>query len=303
MRVRSFCLILLCLILFSSCSASFEGLPESVSLSPKPKKPAVTQKTPLYIPPEERLPRVDRRAEAIYQKNPQLTPVDFSSPALLPLTEDAGEAYLEKLVFLCDSPNYWLKPFGLLPGGTQTKQVWTGPEGTMTLAYLRGYRILDPYDNTERTIPQTVSLHKPEYIVIALGLNGVSFMDEAYFTEEYVNLIREIRAASPETILLLQSIYPISPKSRVWGSITNAMITRANSWILKIAEECGCHYLDSYSCLVGEDGNAKSEWSLPDGFHPNREGLERVLEYIRTHAYFPPADVPFVKRGGVYLKQ
>ena len=34
----------------------------------------------------------------------------------------------------------WMWPFGLLNGGTETKQIWTGPEGTMTLKYLRGYR-------------------------------------------------------------------------------------------------------------------------------------------------------------------
>ena len=230
---------------------------------------------------------VDRSAEEIYKNHPELTPVNYDSPALLPKSDDMGMAYIDRLTFICDSPTYWLKLYGLLSEGYDTKQIWTGPEGTMTLAYLRDYLIVDPYDGTLRTIPETAALHKPPMIVIAVGINGISFMDEAYFTEEYEHLINVLQEASPTSQILLQAIYPISPTFHKWGSITNASITKGNSWILKIAEKYNLPYIDAFSALVGEDGNIRPELVKDDGLHPNTDGLVTVLEYLRTHAYVP----------------
>ena len=106
---------------------------------------------------------------------------------------------------------------------------------------------------------------------------------EETFVAEYKKLIDELQAASPDTEIILQSILPISPLYRYWGDITNVTITAANSWILKIAQEYSLGYLDTFSVLVGEDGNIKSELVQEDGLHPNRDGLTKVLEYIRTH--------------------
>lgn len=226
----------------------------------------------------------DRTAEEVYAANPELTPVNYDSPALLPLTEDMGQEYVDNIVFLCDSPFYWLKLYELLSDGYGTTQVWTGPEGTMTLAYLRDFKILDPIDNVERTIPETVAIHQPPVIMITVGINGIAFMDEAYFKEEYTNLVNEIREADPDVTLIFQSILPISPAYSGWGDITNETVTAANAWLLELAEALDAHYLDSFSCLVGEDGNIQPDLVMSDGLHANKEGLTKVLEYIRTHA-------------------
>ena len=228
---------------------------------------------------------VDRTGEEIYMQYPDLTPVDYSSPNILPVSEDMGQEYVDKLTFICDSPTYWMWPWGLLGGGKDTNSIWTGPEGTMTLAYQSTYCILDPYDNVEKPIRQVVEEHKPEYLIIAVGINGVSFMDEEEFKADYADLVSDILEISPETKLMCQSIYPITPAYRWWGDITNVTITRANSWILDIAEEYGVPYLDTFSVLIDEDSYAKDELMGSDGLHPNYEGLKTVLQYIRTHKY------------------
>ncbi len=244
--------------------------------------------TPLPQPTPSPKPEPDRRAAHIYAANPALTPVNYDSPALLLPTEDAGQAYVDKLTFICDSPTYWLWPRGLLSGGKDSKQIWTGPEGTMTLAYQGTYHILDPYDKKQKPIRDVVAQHQPEYIVIALGINGISFMKEDYFSKEYTSLVQDIQKISPKTKLILQSIYPINRKYKHYGNITNAMITAGNSWILRIAEENGCVYLDTHAILLDDNGHAKDELMLNDGLHPNTAGLELILDYIRTHAYLPP---------------
>ena len=232
-------------------------------------------------------PPADRTGEEIYEAHGELTPVNYDSPALLPLTADAGQGYIDNITFLCDSPFYALKVFEMLSGGYGTTQIWTGPEGTMTLGYLDGFEILDPFDDTLRTIPEALALHKPPVLMITLGINGVALWDEAEFREAYVWLINMIREASPDTVILTQSILPISPDYVNWGMFTNALITEANSWILEISEQYGLHYLDTYSALAGEDGNIRPEFVQIDGLHIRPEGLEAALSYIRTHAYLP----------------
>ncbi len=240
---------------------------------------------PEPVPEPEPAPEPDRSKAYVYEQNPALTPVDYDSPALLPISEDLGQEYQNSIVFLCDSPTYWMGPFGLLDGGSGMEQIWTGPEGTMTLAYQSSYSILDPYDQTEKPIRDVVEQHKPERMIIALGINGIMFMDKDSFTAEYKDLVSDIKELSPETDVIFQSIYPITTAYKNWGAITNVMITEANSWILDMAEELGCKYLDSFSVLVGDDGNAKPELMQKDGLHPNEEGLTLVLEYIRTHGH------------------
>ena len=286
-------LLLVSFLLFSSCAQEENAAAPEASVSvpvataAPTATPAPDSATPKPTP--EPTPEIDRSAQWIYVDHPELTPVDYDSPALLPISDDMGQDYLDRITFLCDSPTYWLWPLGLLSGGDESTQVWTGPGGTMTLAYQSDYKILDPYDGVERPIREVVALHQPEMMIIALGINGISFMDEEYFTQEYTDLVADIREISPGTTLLLQSVYPITPAYRYWGSITNGMITECNSWILKIAEDTGCLYLDTFSVLLGEDGNAKPELMRSDGLHPNGDGLTLVLQYIRTHGAQPGA--------------
>ena len=247
-----------------------------------------TMSTPTTTAPPA--PQADRSAAYIYKLNPQLTPVNYDSPALLVPSEDMGQEYIDRITFICDSPTYWLWPLELLSDGKDSKQIWTGPEGTMTLAYQSSYQIFDPYDNAERPIRDVVALHPPDILIIALGINGISFMDEEYFSTEYMDLVTDIREISPDTIIILQSIYPITQQYRYYGGITNAMITAGNSWIMAIAEETGCSYLDTISVLLNDEGMAKDELMLNDGLHPNIDGLSLILDYIRTHAYVEKED-------------
>ena len=282
-------LLLLGLLIFSLISkksgnngSSSSGSGKSISSSATDVK---SRSTTASSSSAESKPSADRSKEYIYKNHPEFTPVNYDSPALLGLTKDAGTAYRDKLYFICDSPTYWMWPFGLLGGGKDTKQIWTGPEGTQTLAYQKTYKIVDPFDKKEKLIIDVVREHKPEYIVIAMGINGIAIMDDKAFIDEYTDLVTKIQLASPKTKILCSSIYPITKRYKYWGSITNASITKANSYILKIAEETGTHYIDTFAAIIGDDGEAKKELMQNDGLHPNEEGLKAILDYIRTHAY------------------
>lgn len=223
------------------------------------------------------------RGDWIYRTNRGYTALDYTSETLLLPSEDLGQKYIDRLTFICDSPTYWLLWFDLLSDDKGYTQMWTGPGGTMTLAYQSTYKILDPFDEEERYIKDVVERHPPDILVIALGINGISFMDEGYFKEEYAALIRTVREKSPDTLIICQSIFPITEDYIYYGDITNEMVTKANTWILDVAEEMTCSYSDVFTVFYDESGVLQEHLFQKDGLHPNKEGLELVIQYIRTH--------------------
>lgn len=284
-RIKISILMMITAVL-SLCAACVSAAVGQSAAPPSPPLPLHTEAAvPASLPSPA--PTPDSSGAYIYEKNPNLTPVNYSSGAILPPGEDAGQEYIDGLTFLGDSTTYGFIFYESLAEGKDTKQVWTGFDGTMTLSFQSSVLIKDPTDGEGRTIRQCAELHQPDFLVVTLGLNGISFMDEEYFVSEYKSLITDIKALSPETSVILQSIYPISQNYIYWGSITNDMVTRANFWILEIAEDTGCPYLDTYSVLAGDDGSIMPRYESGDGIHLSPEGLDTVLDYIRTHAYFP----------------
>lgn len=222
----------------------------------------------------------DASVLAIYEKYGYTVP-DYSLSAILPETEPADDAYMESIVYLCDSTLYHLYSKDLV----ERSRIWTGKEYTQTLDYQDTVKILDTTDNTEHPIREMARIHKPERMVICLGTNGIDWMSPDDVYDEFCDLIKGIKEASPDTEIIIQSIMPMTPDMYGWSraSFDNAKITACNAKVLKAAADSGVRYLDTFSVLIGENGLLKEEYSS-DGLHLTKEGLEAVLDYIRTHS-------------------
>ncbi|MBR1659074.1 MAG: hypothetical protein IJ705_01990 [Oscillospiraceae bacterium] len=213
-------------------------------------------------------------------------PAPSAGTARLGETPDAGHAYLDKITFLGDSTTYGIGYY-YNQGYTDLcppEQVWTPASGTLTLSYYNIATIVYPETEEELTIAEAVERSKPEYLMLTLGVNGVSFMDEEWFLRDYGALIDLIREASPDTKVILNSIYPVAASYKWLNDINNDKIRAANVWIEQLAESKGVRFLNSYECLVGPDGNLPEEDQNGDGIHLNGEAFTKVMEYIRTHA-------------------
>lgn len=208
-----------------------------------------------------------------------------ASSVLLAETDDAGQEYIDKLTFLGDSTTYGLKYYEVLSGGKNTTQVWTPASGTLTLFNYATATIVFPEDGQEISIVDAVTRKLPEYLVITLGVNGVSMMDEDWFKTDYTALVQSIQAASPDTKIICNSIYPVENDYEQIESINNTNIPQANEWIKAVAEATGCKYADSASVLKAEDGSLREDYGNGDGIHLNADGFNAVLNYLRTHAY------------------
>ncbi len=230
--------------------------------------------------------------EAPSTNTPQTT-LDYLSlypDTVLAETADAGQAYIDKLVFLGDSTTYGLRAYKMLAGGKDTTQVWTPKTGTLTLSQASFATIVYPETDEELTIADAVAKKKPEYLVITLGVNGVAFMKEDYFKSEYKKIIESVQTASPDTKIICQSIFPVAKTYARLESINNELIDAANKWICEIAAECGVKYLDTNSALRDADGWLPEDYHNGDGMHLQTNSFTIELNNIRTHAWPGEAD-------------
>ena len=285
------CLIaaLLALVL-SSCGGGGD-VPITTPPPPQTESPAdVTDETPgaeTETPGSETTPGTQATnppAETTANPGGQTNPSGVVAPGVaLGQTADAGQAYIDKLTFLGDSTTYGLKAYSMLSGGQNTTQVWTPSNGTLTLSFYETATIVTP--NGEMLIKDAAAAYQPEYLVITLGVNGVSFMDEASFKDCYTKLIQNILAASPNTKIICNSIYPNMTSYKYYGDINNENITRANGWIQEVAAATGTKYSDTCSVLKDGNGALRGDYCNGDGIHLNPAGFTAVLNYLRTHAY------------------
>ncbi|MGI5985677.1 MAG: hypothetical protein GXY01_00580 [Clostridiales bacterium] len=211
---------------------------------------------------------------------PSISPPDGTAGARLGETEDMGQEYVDKFIFLGDSTTNGLAHYEIVPA----TQVWTPKSGTLSLWLWSSATI--QYRDTKAEVPikDAVTEKQPEYMLITLGVNGVALMDEEYFIEEYTNLVLAIKEASPDTKIILNSIYPVSAKYPASSGITNEKIDTANTWIERIADSTDVKYLDSASVLKGPDG-AMIEGYDTDGIHLSADSFKLVINYLRTHGY------------------
>ena len=232
---------------------------------------------------------VTPQAELTTAADTTLNPYVQSS-VILGETEDAGIEYQDKIIFVGDSTTHHLIASESLSDGQNTKQVWTPTSGTLLLdTDINTKTIYCPQTNTEITISAAAGLFKPEYMIITLGVNGSGGAEKDKFSACYKKLIDAIKDVSPDTKIILQSVFPVTAEySAENNGITNAKIDIINQWIIQIASDCDCKYLDTEIVLKDSSGALIKEYNTEyhnDGYHIWKAGYSAVLEYIRTHAY------------------
>ena len=225
------------------------------------------------------------------------------SSAVLGESADMGQEYIDSIIFLGDSTTYHLKSRGVLTGGKDTKQVWSGsdvdesgkviPAGTLTLdGRITSAHVYYPRTGESLTIAQALEKEKPEYLIITLGVNGISYvnLDDTKSVNNFIScykaLVNAARKASPDTKIILQSIFPVTEAySQNGNGITNEKIDAANTWITQLAKDTGCKYLDSANVLKNDNGALSAIYDNGDGYHLTADAYRAVLQYIRTHGY------------------
>lgn len=218
-------------------------------------------------------------------------PVSATPDARLAETGDMGQAYLDSIVFVGDSTTAHLRSRGVLSGGTSTKQVWVPSDNTLLLDLnITAKKIVYPDTGEQLTIADATAKAKPAYMVLTIGLNGVtSFVgNKNLYQNCYGKLIEAIQEASPDTKIILQSVFPVAANQKTFSvdaATLNGYIDTLNGYVLELAGKYEVRYLDTASVLKGADGNLPEAYQNGDGIHLTAEGYNVILNYIRTHGY------------------
>lgn len=159
-------------------------------------------------------------------------------------------------------------------------QILTPPDGTFYLPNLPTTRIL--YRGERLTLGEAMKRASPRILIVTVGVNGLNRWNKDEFMQLYNRLLDVFASASPDTQIILQSIFPTA-KSRAkrLSGFTVERVDMVNQWILEIAQSRNLRYINSADFLKGEDGWLCAEYQNGDGLHLNTDGFKCVLLAIQ----------------------
>ena len=225
-------------------------------------------------------------------------PVSASSeqeiPTILERSKDMGEDYIDSFVFFGESTTYHIKSRGVLKGGVNTTQVLADKSGTAILdTSTADMKVIHPESGELVSFEEAIKRKKPKYLLMTFGLNGATSKikrGKEYFKDCYLKLINTVRAASPNTKIILGSCFPVAEnmdmsRYSVDLDTLNQYIATINSWTVELCRDEDLRYLDMNETLTDERGRLKLEYQVGDGHHLTKEAYIKIIEYIRTHGY------------------
>lgn len=185
----------------------------------------------------------------------------------------------EKIVFFGDSTTAHLK----LRGGIDASRVWSGQSNTVLFSSVNDVRpIYFADENRSYSLGEAVGKKHPPILVITLGVSGgAGMMPEEKFKSAYKKMIDTVREFSPDTILFVQSILPLSEKSKKhFNLLTKEAVEEANVWIKQVCCEEDVAFIDTYPLLCDENGYLKKIYQNDEYMHLTRKAYEVMLEYV-----------------------
>lgn len=191
---------------------------------------------------------------------------------------DAGQVYLDSLVYLCDASFIPLRSSGLTAG-----QVWGSESGSLPMNKLDLWTITFPADNSQRSPGQACMLSQPKTLVLCIGSEGLDGLNEDSFVQYYEALIEDIHNYSPATVMICCPVASVAPGYTGLDNMSGTRAAEINSWIMRVCRETGAWYAD-LTGVLNDGGYLRVEFAEPDGRTLNAAGLNAMLNYLRIHA-------------------
>ena len=262
---------------------------------PPETQPPETQ-PPETLPPETQPPET----QPPETQPPETYPIwtyDYSQP--VPLTDEVGKAYFDRVAMIGDSMTYGLLMkyrYTTFSGVTPLCQV--GASGAKVIGgtevFLSGYDGLMPDWSSsrkyagEKIVNYFDDLGDPGAIYLFYGAND-AFQPVNSFISAYRQMIARLRRLYPSAAIYVTSVFPFGKsyaEDPSWGGLFggNAKVVQMNGALQQMCFEEKVYYLDVYSVLVNESGDLRAEYSVGDGIHLSDAGKTVWKEYLCCHA-------------------
>lgn len=227
-----------------------------------------------------------------FGKNPCVTGVVSRNPAKgswnnkgdidNPASTGPFQDYIENTVFIGDSRTYGFITYRFIKQENVFAEIGQSHKGA------RFEHFIDLGTGSLLTVAQAVGIKKPERMIVSYGINGIAYTGPQTFMNEYEALIDDLRAASPDSLIIIQSILPVSSYYQTYidSRLTNEKIDSYNALLKQLAEEKDCRYLDTSGVLKDGGNCLSSEYDSGDGLHFNSRVYEVLLQYLDQHRIF-----------------
>lgn len=188
------------------------------------------------------------------------------------------EEYINETVFIGDSRTNGLAVYNFIPGENVLAKDGENHRSART------EKIITAKSGKAVTIAEAVAEKKPTRMIVSFGINGVSFMEESSFMEDYSALLDDLYKASPYSIIIVQSILPVSKSfENARPTMSNAVIDRYNALLKELAGKKGFGFLDSSAVLKDKNNCLDEKYDSGDGLHFNKAAYEALLQFYNKN--------------------
>lgn len=221
------------------------------------------------------------------------------SSTILEESEDAGQDYVDEMLFLGDSNTARMyRMFDYCSYDNAIGSVGMSAKSLATYACVQ----LQGYSNYV-TMAKAVSLMQPQRVILTFGTNDLSPNYAAEdFVDNYEEGIKSIVEAYPSVDIIVNSIPPLG-QVHSNQNLTQTQVDAYNKALVEMCKENDWKFLNSAEVLKDPStGYAKSGYvESSDGIHLTKAAMEELFEYIRTHSYITEDDRPTVKNVAKHI--
>lgn len=204
----------------------------------------------------------------------------FFDDVILKETEDGGKEYSDQFIFAGDSTALYYVINKQITGKRLWHKEGIDPETALTSS------IYINHQDTKKTFVENFKEKQPEKVIMTLGTNSAAYMEPEYFIKNYKKLLNEIKKASPNTLMIIQSIPPVAKTyDSKTNTINNDKINKLNYYIASMCQELNLPFLNSAESLKDSSGGLKEGYYIKDGIHLSKAGNEVMMKYFETHMY------------------
>lgn len=225
------------------------------------------------------------RTVNVVRKNPsQMSISEYSldgwyDEVKLTETENKGNDYFDSIIIVGDSNIKNMYEYGHLKG----TNAWAIP---CLHSESMHYQEINLYGYGKMmTLIDAVNTYKPQKLILNFGSFSSLWISEETFVTKASEMIEKIKEVSPETQLVLISIYPVTQYGINNDHFSQTAINNCNFKILELANKYSLKYLDVQTILKDSTGYGNPSYYIRDGFHLTSYGQSLVKEYIKTHAF------------------
>ena len=194
-------------------------------------------------------------------------------------TDNMGYEYFNSLIIVGDSNMKNMYEYGRIEKGKS----WAKP---CLHAESMHYEELNIYGTgTQMTLFSALENYKPEKLIINFGSFSSLWITEDVFRNKASELLEKIKEISPNTEVVLISIYPVTQYGKNNDNFSQNSINKCNFILLELANQYKLKFLDVQTVLKDSTGYGNPSYYISDGFHLTSNGQKIVKEYIQTHAF------------------